>query len=184
MTPENLIHLFNFIIEFLEDRLDFNEWHEGQVVPFTKSGYLSDPNKWRGVNLVDIDAKVFSSMMCKILFKIIKLHGCPTQFGSSHGVGCQDGRFVIKTALHACHRHNLPTYVVFIDLVKSFDMVSHSMMLKILERYDAPPKLRYAIAQMYDDLKILLKIVKAKAGMGQNVGLRKGDCMAPVLFYL
>ena len=56
------------------------------------------------------------------------------------------------------------------------------MLLKILERYGAPPKLRSAIARMYSDLKIILKIGKAKAEMGQKVGVRQGDCMAPVLF--
>ena len=51
------------------------EWHEGQVVPVPKIGDLSDPNEWRGVNLMDIGAKVFISMMCKRLFKEIKAHG-------------------------------------------------------------------------------------------------------------
>ena len=78
MTQENLIHFFELIIEFWEDRLDFTEWHEGKVVPVPKSGDLSDTKKWRGVNLMDIGAKLFSSMMCKRLFKIIKLYGCPT----------------------------------------------------------------------------------------------------------
>ena len=114
MTPENLLHLFDFTIEFWEDRLDFTEWHEEQVVPVPKSGDLPNPNKWRGVNLMDIGAKVFRSMMFKILFKRIKLDGCPTKFGSSPGVGCQDGRFVIKTELHARHKHNIPTYVAFL----------------------------------------------------------------------
>ena len=104
------------------------EWHEAQVVPVTKSGDLSDPNKWRGVNLMDIGAKVFISVMCKHLFKVIKAHGCPAQFGSSPGVGCQDGQFIIKTAPHARHKHNLGTYVAFVDLVKSFDTVSHVAM--------------------------------------------------------
>ena len=94
----------------------------------------------------------------------------------------QDGCFVIKTALHARHKHNLPTYVAFIDLVNVFDTVSHIMMLKILERYGAPPKLLSAIARMYADLNIVLKIRKAKVGMGQRVRLRQGDFMAPVLF--
>ena len=80
-----------------------------------------------------IRAKVFRIMMCNRLFKIIKLHGCPTQFGSSPGVGCQDGRFIIKKELHFCHKHNLPTYVAFVDLVQAFYTVSHSMVIKILE---------------------------------------------------
>ena len=54
MTAENLLHLLDFIVEFWEDRLDFVEWHEWQVVPVPKSGDPFDPNKWRGVNLMDV----------------------------------------------------------------------------------------------------------------------------------
>ena len=146
MNEANLRHHFNFIVEFWENRLDFEEWHEGQVVPVPKSGDLSDPNKWIGVNLMDIGAKVFSSMMCKRLFHIINLHGVKYQFGSSPGVGCKDGLFTLKTALHARHNHNLPTYVAFVDLVKAFGTVDHRMLMRILERYGAPPKMRSAIA--------------------------------------
>ena len=93
------------------------------------------------------------------------------------------GRFSINMALHKRHKHNLPTYVAFVDLVKAFDTVSHSMLLKILERYRAPTKLRSAIARIYSDLKIILKIGKDKAEMEQKLGVRQGDCMAPVLFF-
>ena len=45
MSEENLRHQFNFITEFWEDKVDFEEWHEGQVVPVPKNGDLSDTNK-------------------------------------------------------------------------------------------------------------------------------------------
>ena len=44
------------------------------------------------------------------------------------------------------------------------------------------PKIRHAIARMYADMKIVLKIRKNKAELRQKVGVRQGDCMAPVLF--
>ena len=56
------------------------------------------------------------------------------------------------------------------------------MMLKILERYGAPPKLRSAISRMYQYLKVVLKIGKIKDKMSQTVGVRQGNCMVPVLF--
>ena len=56
------------------------------------------------------------------------------------------------------------------------------MMLNILERYVAPPKLRSAISRMYQDLKVVLKIGKIEQKMSQTVGVRQDDCMAPVLF--
>ena len=45
MDKDSLLHHFNFIVEFWEDRMDYVEWYEAQVVPVPKSGDLSDPNK-------------------------------------------------------------------------------------------------------------------------------------------
>ena len=56
------------------------------------------------------------------------------------------------------------------------------MMIEILKRYGAPPKLRSAITRMYADLKIILKIGKLKAEMRQIIGVIQEDCMVPVLF--
>ena len=131
----NLLHHFNFLVKFWEDRLRYVGWHEGQIVPVPKSGDLSDPNKWRGVNMMDIGAKVIIGMMCKRFFKIMNLHGVKYHFGSSLGVGFQDGLFTLKTVLYARHNHNLPTYVAFVDMVKAFDIVDHIIMMSILERY-------------------------------------------------
>ena len=127
-------------------------------------------------------AKVFSSLICKRLFKIIKKHGDKYQFGTSPGVGCQDGIFTINTLLHTWHNQNLPSYAAFVDLVEAFDTINHDMMLKVLKRYGVPPKLRSAISRMYRDLKIVLKIGKIEYKMSQTVGVRQGECMAPVIF--
>ena len=70
MYPENLKVHFNFILEFWNDNMDFEEYHEGQLVPVPKGGDLSYPKKWRGVNLMDIGSKTFSILLCKILFSI------------------------------------------------------------------------------------------------------------------
>ena len=88
MSPKNLKVHFNFILEFWNDNLDSEEWHEGQVVLVSKSGDLSDPNKWRGVNLMDIGSDIFISLLCKRLFSITKKHGVKYQFGSSPRLGC------------------------------------------------------------------------------------------------
>ena len=64
----------------------------------------------------------------------------------------------------------------------AFDTVDHTLMLHILKKYVAPPKLRSPIARMYQDIKVVLKIGKTEETMSQTVGVRQGDCMAPVLF--
>ena len=98
------------------------------------------------------------------------------------GVGCQDGTFTIKTLLHTRHNHDLPTYAAFVDIVKAFDTADHTLMLQILKKYGDPPKLRSSIARIYQDLNVVIKIEKTEETMSHTVGVRQGDCMAPVIF--
>ena len=102
LRNSNLSHLLTFLKQYWEGEADFAEWHEGQLVPVPKSGDLSDPNKWRGVTLMYIGSKVFSRILCARLFQVTNKHGVKYQFGSTPGVGCQDGTFTIKTLLHLC----------------------------------------------------------------------------------
>ena len=81
---------------------------------------------------MDIGNKIYSSIMCGRLFKIIRKHGVKCQFGFTPGVGCQDGTLTIKTLLHLRHNHKLPTWVVFVDLVKAFDTSNHALLIAIL----------------------------------------------------
>ena len=182
LTDENLRTLLAFLNSFWDDEVNFDEWHEGQMVPVPKSGNLSDPNKWRGVTLMDLGSKIFSSIMCTHLFRIIDAHGVKYEFGSMQGVGCQDGSFTINTMLHLRHNHNLPTFVMFADLVKDFDTSNHVLMIRILWRYGCPPKLCSAIERMYSDNKVRLIIGKIDTSIPFEVGVKQGDSVAPVLF--
>jgi hypothetical protein len=90
--------------------------------------------------------------------------------------------FTLKTLLNAHKNHNLPSFVAFVDLVKAYDTANHSLLLKILERYGAPPKFVAAIKTMYTNLKVVLKIEKEVKEIMQSVGVRQCDNMVPDLF--
>ena len=53
-------------------------------------------------------------------------------------------------------KHNLPTHVAFVGLVKAYDMANHDLLLKILAKYGAPPKFISAVERMYQDLAVVL----------------------------
>jgi hypothetical protein len=63
-----------------------------------KSGDLSNPNKWRGIALLDICSKAVSSIAATRL--AIHLKGFEEeQAGSTPDKGCADATFTLKTAL-------------------------------------------------------------------------------------
>ena len=89
-----------FYTQFWRRQADFDGWHEGQVFPVPPKSDTYDPNKWIEVTLIDIGKNIYSSIMCEQLFKTIIKHSVKCQFGSTPGVGCQDGPFTIKTSTY------------------------------------------------------------------------------------
>ena len=183
LNDENRRYIFHFIVEFWEDSKDYESWHSGLLVLVHKAGKeKSDPNNWRGINLMDVISKVMSRIMNERLFKILDKHGTRYQFGGTPGLGCREGIFTLKTLLHTRRNHNLSTHVAFIDLVKAYDTANHKLLIKVLEKYGVPPKLCSIIKRLYTDLKVIFKIGKLKVEILQEVGVKQGDNMAPVLF--
>ena len=182
MSPTNLRHVYKHVNDFFMGDADHDQWHRSQCVCVPKSGDLSDPNKWRGVMLMDVCSKIFSSVMNGRAFQLLDANGTRFQFGGTPTLGCRDGLFVLKTLLTMRKNHNLPSHVAFVDLVKAYDTANHDLLLDILERYGAPPRFVSAIARTYQDLVVVLKIEKEVVELPQTVGVRQGDNMAPVLF--
>ena len=174
--------VFQHVRKFWSGEADYEGWHSSQCVPVPKRGDLSDPNKWRGVMLMDVCSKIFSTIMNERAFVILDKYGTKFQFGGTPKVGCRDGLFTLKTLLNMRKNHNLGSYVGFVDLVKAYDTANHDLLLKILAKYGAPPKFISAVERMYKDLIVVLKIGKSVEEIIQEVGVRQGDNMAPVLF--
>ena len=60
-APQQTVH--KHFLDFFEGKTDHEAWRKSQCVPVLKKGDLSDPNKCRGIMLMDMCSKVFSSIM-------------------------------------------------------------------------------------------------------------------------
>ena len=132
--------------------------------------------------LMDMCSKVFSSIMTARAFQLLDKHGTLFQFGGTPELGCRDGLFTLKALLNAQQNHDLALYVGFVDLVKAYDTANHTLLLRILECYRAPPKFVAAVQAIYTDNICVLTIKKESVEIPQTVGVCQGDNMAPVLF--
>jgi hypothetical protein len=182
MSTANLCYVYNHCNDFFLGTANHEQWHCSQWVPVPKSGDLLDPNKWRGVMLIDVCSKTFSSVMNGRAFRLLNEHGTRFRFGGTPELGCRDGLFVLKTLLTMRKNHNLPSYVAFVDLIKAYDTSNHKLLLTLLEKYGAPPCFVSAVEKMHQNLVVVLKIEKDVKELWQSVGVRQGDNMAPVLF--
>ena len=80
------------------------------------------------------------------------------------------------------HNHNLPVWVAFTYLVKAFDTSNHALLIAIIGKYGASPRLFSEIKHMYDKSRVKIIIRKVETSIEFKVGVKQGDNMAPVLF--
>ena len=121
---------------------------------------------------MDVLSKVLCRILHKQLFKLLEKNGINFQFGATPKTGCREGIFTLKTALHIRRNHNLGTHVAFIDLVKAFDIADHELLIRVLKKYGAPPKLCDCIKRLYERLMIAFKLGKIKIEILQTVGVK------------
>eukprot|EP00978_Attheya_sp_CCMP212_P044245 scaffold305120_cov29-Attheya_sp.AAC.2 len=143
---------------FWNDEADYKEWHEAILKWLPKKGDLLQANNWRSICLGDTLAKAFSSILTARLNEVIKIEGIENQFGSQPGRGCQDGLYIICTMLQLRRNHNLPTWGLFVDLVKAFNTANHILLYEILHKYGVPPQLVNVIQRLYDGASVNLKV--------------------------
>jgi hypothetical protein len=147
-----------------------------------KSGDASDPNRWRGIMLLDSVVKIVSSVISARLQDVLKEVGCEYQNGFTSRRGCADGLFSLKMALQKRKEHDLETYLLFIDLVKAFDTVPRASLWKVLSKYGVPPHLVKVIMELNTNCSVKLDVDGEDIDIMYTIGVKQGDNLAPILF--
>ena len=155
LDDENLFVLYEYIKTYIETDEDFDEWKVSHLVPLPKKGDLSNPNNWRGINLLDVTSKLVSIIVNKRLQKMLKIRGITHQFGASPGTGCQNGLFCLKTLLQTRREHNLDSYCVFIHLVKAYDSIQHEIITLALVKMGVPDRLCKVVQKLYSNFNVV-----------------------------
>ena len=109
-------------------------------------------------------------------------HGIPTQFGSSPKTGCPDGSFSLRTLLHMRKEHDLKSWVVFVDLIKAFDSIHHSLLFILLKKTGIPDRVIKVVKKLYNDFKIEIKVGDISKLIDYRTGVKQGDNLASILF--
>ena len=184
-TESGLDAISAMVQEYFEsESYDPDAFHWISLKLLPKKGRLSDPNKWRGIALLDIGSKLISSVSAERLMLHLNEFGIDEQCGSLIHKGCTDANFGMKQMAQLLHEHQYEVHLIFVDLVKAYDTINRELLWKIMARYGVPNSLISVIQKLYRDVKIDLRIGKEKTTFGSTCGVKQGDNLAPILFIM
>jgi hypothetical protein len=165
-----------------KDGLQYEEWLVARLKLLPKKGDLSKCNNWRGICLLDIASKVMSSVIVARMSLIQEHEGLEEQTGFRSQRGTIDGSFSANIGLQKRREHGLPTWALFIDLVKAFDTVSREALFQILAKFGMPAHFINIVIRLHTNAVIKLKVGDIEVEVSSTIGVRQGSCEGPALF--
>jgi hypothetical protein len=91
--------------------------------------------------------------------------------------------YVLRSALQLHREHDLDSHVLFVDLIKAFDMANHELLFALLGKFGAPTTLVQLIKKLHRDFKLKFKLSIKEVLIDYSRGaVTQGDNIAPALF--
>ena len=140
LNDENRLILFQICSDFLDNDVEIEDWKVGNLKILPKKGDSSNPNNWRGINLLDVVSKLMSIIINTRNQEALKKYGTSLRFEVSPNMGCPKGSFSLHSLLQMRNEHNLQSWVVFADLIKDFDSIDHKLLFVLLEKFGIPSR--------------------------------------------
>jgi len=179
-----LVHIFNLIYR---TGVVPSSFKTSIITPIYKSGKQNNISNYRPISLINNFAKLFEKTLKLRLVNFIKLNNIMSanQFGFTEGLNTEDAMCcLIREATNIINK-NKKCLVVFLDLAKAFDTVSHKILLDVLEHcgvrgmvlevfksYLAGRQQQVRIRDTLSDPQII------------NMGVPQGTVLGPILFNL
>ena len=164
-----------------------SEWAKAIVIPIFKKGNVDQPDNYRGVSLISIICKCYTSILNDRLRRWLEEKDVivENQAGFRKHYSTSDQIFNLYAIVQKCFSKSKKLYVAFVDFKKAFDSVRHDKLLEAISSLGMNGKFVVSLKAMYDSLISCVRVNNVFSEFFEcPVGVRQGCVLSPTLFSL
>ena len=179
-----LTDLFNYCISF---GIFPQQLKIAKVIPIHESGPLDNVGNYRPISLLTSLSKIFERLLHKRLVSFFEKNNTLvlTQFGFRHHHSTLHSILDIITNCYDCIQGKKFVNLIFLDIKKAFDSVSHYKLLKKLEHYGIRGVANQLLQSYLSERKQFVSINNDSSSLKSiNFGVPQGSILGPLLFLI
>ena len=151
-----------------------------------KKGDINDPNNYRGISLLDVIGKIYTSVITRRITFFTNIYDkiSESQAGFREGYSTVDNAVVLYSLINkSLTKKRGKLYVAFVDLTKAFDLVKRTKLWDVLIRTGVKGKLFKTLQGMYKTVKACVPTTEGLTDYFDcPSGLKQGCTASPILF--
>ena len=138
-------------------------------------------NDYRPITIGQMMNRIYTKLLTQRLSAKVHLNSRQKAFVPVDG--CSEHLFVVSEAVGQCRKRRKECNLVFLDLAKAFDMVSHRSIQRALGRFGVGPRFAAVVEDLYSDITT---VIRGKQGPTEPIrmarGVKQGCPLSPLLF--
>jgi hypothetical protein len=153
----------------------------GETVLLPKDQNDIRPPKHRPITMANLIVRCYHKLMARRMGDLMPISDRQKAFRAGDGLG--ENVLLLRAIIKHHTRECLPLNVVFLDISKAFDSVSHQSILIAAKRVGVPPPLLSYLHEFYSRSQTRLRVGGKKSNpISVKRGVKQGDPMSVHLF--
>ena len=161
------------------------DWARGLIFPLFKDGDARVPDNYRGITLLSVVGKIYTSILNARVTLWCEKHGVLSeeQAGFRPGRSTVDHIFTLSEVLRLRRARKKQTYCAFLDIRKAYDTVHRDGLWKRLIEVGIRGKMWRVLKNLYDIVESCVLVGKRRTEwFTVEAGVRQGCILSPILF--
>ena len=157
------------------------------LIPKVKTG-PNGPGDFRPIACLNTCYKILTAMMARQIHQCVKDRFPMEQVAMRKGIwGCTHAHILDQTMCKDAQRRNKELHMLWVDMTKAFDSISHKALKWILAKLGVTPCIRTLLSELMSKQTVRYcgyqgqKMVKSKP-LEIKRGIMQGDTLSPLLF--